>query len=126
VGIGLARLGMVTLGRVARGDVELDVRRALEGATRGWPAHVDTLCCGSLGNVELLRTAGATLSSAELTDLAAQRLASVLAASAATGTYRWNGGAQRFNPGLFRGLSGAGYTCLRALDDSLPNVLIWE
>jgi type 2 lantibiotic biosynthesis protein LanM len=126
VGIGLARLGMVRLGRVARGDVELDVRRALEGATRGWPGYVDTLCCGSLGNVELLRTAGATLSSAELTDLAAQRLASVLAASAATGTYRWNGGAQRFNPGLFRGLSGAGYTCLRALDDSLPNVLIWE
>jgi lantibiotic modifying enzyme len=28
--------------------------------------------------------------------------------------------------GLFRGLSGVGYTALRQADRSLPNVLIWE
>ena len=28
--------------------------------------------------------------------------------------------------GLFRGLAGVGYTLLRQVDDSLPNVLIWE
>jgi lantibiotic modifying enzyme len=28
--------------------------------------------------------------------------------------------------GLFRGLAGVGYTALRRVDASLPNVLIWE
>ena len=49
-----------------------------------------------------------------------------LAAKHQSGDYRWNGGAARSNFGLFRGLAGAAYTCLRELDDSLPNVLIWE
>jgi len=46
--------------------------------------------------------------------------------AAATGDYRWNGGKRQFNPGLFRGLAGVGYTLLRQADASLPNVLIWE
>jgi lantibiotic modifying enzyme len=46
--------------------------------------------------------------------------------AAAAGDYRWNGGNGRFNLGLFRGLAGVGYTLLRRLDGSLPNVLIWE
>ena len=31
-----------------------------------------------------------------------------------------------FNLGLFRGLAGVGYTLLRQIDGSLPNILIWE
>jgi hypothetical protein len=27
---------------------------------------------------------------------------------------------------LFRGLAGVGYTALRRVEDSLPDVLIWE
>jgi len=27
---------------------------------------------------------------------------------------------------LFRGLAGLGYTLLRRIDSSLPNVLVWE
>jgi len=42
------------------------------------------------------------------------------------GDYRWNGGNRRYNLGLFRGLAGVGYTALRQVDRSLPNVLIWE
>ena len=45
---------------------------------------------------------------------------------ASTGDFRWKGGARRFNIGLFCGLAGVGYTCLREIDSSLPNVLIWE
>ena len=62
----------------------------------------------------------------ELRESASQRLAAVLRARHQSGDYRWNGGATRSNFGLFRGLAGAAYTCLRELDDSLPNVLIWE
>jgi lantibiotic modifying enzyme len=55
-----------------------------------------------------------------------RRLTAVLDGSAANGDYRWNSGNRRFNLGLFRGLAGIGYTLLRRLDPSLPNVLIWE
>ena len=46
--------------------------------------------------------------------------------AAATGDYLWNVGKRQFNLGLFRGLAGVGYTCLRQADRTLPNVLIWE
>jgi lantibiotic modifying enzyme len=59
-------------------------------------------------------------------ELAARRLMSVMESAAATGDYRWNSGERRFNLGLFRGLAGVGYTVLRQVDRSLPNVLIWD
>ena len=62
----------------------------------------------------------------EIGALAARRLAAVLADAASSGDYRWNSGKRQFNLGLFRGLAGVGYTLLRRLDRSLPNVLIWE
>jgi len=46
--------------------------------------------------------------------------------AAATSDFRWTSGNRRFNLGLFRGLAGVGYTVLRRVDGSLPNVLIWE
>jgi lantibiotic modifying enzyme len=87
---------------------------------------LDTLCCGSLGNIEFLGTAGDALDRGDLRERASQRLLAVLQAAAARGDYRWNSGKGRFNLGLFRGLAGVGYTALRRLDGSLPNVLIWE
>ena len=47
-------------------------------------------------------------------------------AAGSAGDYRWNSGKQQFNLGLFRGLAGVGYTLLRQIDGSLPNILIWE
>jgi lantibiotic modifying enzyme len=126
VGIGLARLGMTKRAAAEPDTVLGDINDALSGATRGWPGHVDTLCCGTLGSIELCREAGRALNRAELVELAARRLIAVLRTEAATGDYRWNVGARRFNVGLFRGLAGVGYTCLREVDESIPNVLIWE
>jgi type 2 lantibiotic biosynthesis protein LanM len=126
VGIGLARLGMTKRAAAEPDTVLADIDDALTGATRGWPGHVDTLCCGTLGSIELCREAGRVLNRAELVELAARRLIAVLRTEVATGDYRWNVGARRFNVGLFRGLAGVGYTCLRSVDDSIPNVLIWE
>lgn len=116
-GIGLARLAMTNRG-LATSAVCDDIDWALRGAEGVWPGHVDTLCCGALGGIELFRAAGRG-------DVAAQRLSSVIANRRATGSYRWNGGATRVNVGLFRGLSGVGYTCLRGIDATLPNVLVW-
>ena len=126
VGIGLARLAMTKRAAAEPDTVLADIDDALIGATRGWPGHVDTLCCGTLGSIELCREAGRVLNRAELVERASRRLLAVLRTEAATGDYRWNVGTRKFNVGLFRGLAGVGYTCLREIDDSIPNVLIWE
>lgn len=126
VGIGLARVAMTQRKTPITAPMQTDIRNALAGALRGWPGHYDTLCCGALGSVELFREAGKALTRPDLLELASRRLAAVLNSAAAKGDYRWNSGARRFNLGLFRGLAGIGYTCLRQIAGSLPNVLIWE
>ncbi len=127
VGIGLARLGIAEMGAPEmRGTVHTDIEAALRGASLAWPGHTDTLCCGALGSVELLRQASTTLGRDDLRQLASRRLSAVLRRKSVSGDYRWNAQvASRFNVGLFRGLAGIGYTCLREVDDSCPNVLIW-
>lgn len=125
-GIGLARLGMLRRG--AGGDVPVlrkDVERALSCVEATWPNAIDTLCCGTLGTVEFLSTAAKSLELDALRDLAAERLAAVVA-KAREGDYAFGGGSRRFSLGLFRGMAGVGYTLLRQVDGSLPNVLLWE
>ena len=104
-----------------------DVSKAVEGVTRAWPGQLDTLCCGALGSIEFLcEAAEEGIGKREIGELALRRLAAVLAAAAASGDYHWNSGKRQFNLGLFRGLAGVGYTMLRRIDSSLPNVLVWE
>jgi lantibiotic modifying enzyme len=133
-GIGLARLA--TSRRIA-GHAELqakldpahldaDIAKAVDGVKRASPSQLDTLCCGTLGGIEFLCEAAGQENAREIGELALRRLTAVLDGSAASGDYRWNSGNRRFNLGLFRGLAGIGYTLLRRLDGSLPNVLIWE
>jgi type 2 lantibiotic biosynthesis protein LanM len=125
-GIGLARIAMARHGRNGRGQLNDDVAHAVEGAAKGWPGSVDTLCCGTLGNVEFICEAADTLGRKDLGELASHRLLSVIENADSTGDYRWNSGQRKFNLGLFRGLAGVGYTALRQVDGTLPNVLIWE
>jgi type 2 lantibiotic biosynthesis protein LanM len=133
-GIGLSRIGLARLGMSRRrgGEAELlAIENAVAGVQQSSGTQVDTLCCGTLGGVEFLCDAGVTLKRDDLREIAARRLAAVLQRAAATGDYRWNNGKRQFNLGLFRGLSGVGYTLLRQAASSdqaapLPNVLIWE
>lgn len=125
-GIGLARIAMARLGGPDSKLLVTDIRNALDGVERGWPSTVDTLCCGTLGSVELFCEAGDALGRPDLRDVAAQRLMSVLETAALSGDYRWNAGKRQFNLGLFGGLAGVGYTFLRQVDRSLPNIIIWE
>ena len=105
--------------------ITTDIENAVAGVERDWPGRLDTLCCGTLSGIELLREAAAALRRNDLRNLATRRLSTVVAA-AAQREAAWNGGSRRFNLGLFRGLSGVGFTLLREIDPALPNVLIWE
>ncbi|MEJ2431947.1 MAG: type 2 lanthipeptide synthetase LanM family protein [Pseudolabrys sp.] len=126
-GIGLARIATARRGGgLDRKLLAADIGNALTGAQDGWPGPVDTLCCGTLGSIEFFCEAAGALERGDLGALAARRLAQLLQASRTAGDFRWNSGQRRFNLGLFRGLAGVGYTALRRVDPSLPDVLIWE
>jgi len=125
-GIGLARLGMWRHGRVDEDTLTVDIMTAVKCALDAWPYPVDTLCCGSLGNVELLNEVGITFNKPELRSEALRRLLAIVADARCRGDYRWGTGEKRFNLGLFRGIAGVGYTLLRQAAPQLPNVLIWE
>ena len=125
-GIGLARIATAKRSGVNTAAYLTDIRHAVKGARAGWPGAVDTLCCGTLGSIEFFCEAGKILDSSELRELATKRLIDVLSAEKSTGDLRWNAGKRQFNLGLFRGLSGVGYTALRQIEPSLANVLIWE
>ena len=125
-GIGLARIATARQGGLDADVLANDIRNAIDGAKGNWPNPVDTLCCGTLGSIELLREAGSFLGRSDLRELASKRLMTILQTAAATGDYRWHGGTGRVNLGLFRGLAGVGYTLLRCANGSLPNILIWE
>ncbi len=134
-GIGLARLGMQRFAgnsaETAVMPLTADIRNAAIGVERVSRGAIDTLCCGALGRIEFICEAAGALGRSDLRQLAARRLLTVLQQAAAAGDYRWNSGKRQFNLGLFRGLSGVGYTLLRQAsvldgDPSLPNVLIWE
>ena len=125
-GIGLARLGTKKQGGIDGKILADDIGNVLKGAERAFPGSVDTLCCGTLGIIEFIGEAGKVLGRSDLRELASRRMLAVLQRTASTGDYRWNSGKRQFNLGFFRGLAGVGYTLLRQLDGSLPNVIIWE
>jgi type 2 lantibiotic biosynthesis protein LanM len=125
-GIGLARLAITKGGGIDAKRLASAIGNAVEGVERGWPARVDTLCCGTLGSIEFFCEAGKVLERGDLRDLASRRMMAVLERAASTGDYRWNSGKRQFNLGFFRGLAGVGYTLLRRADATLPNVLVWE
>jgi type 2 lantibiotic biosynthesis protein LanM len=125
-GIGLARIGLARFGDLGI-DVTADIGAAVAAVQRAWPYSLDTLCCGNLGNVELLAEAGRALGRDELVAQASARVRSILDAAGKSGMFRWNAGKDSENLGFYRGLSGVGYTLLRQLaPETLPNILIWE
>lgn len=125
VGIGLSRIGSIKSG--FHSDLLLkDIENAANGTKNHWPLQIDTLCCGTLGSIEFLSEAGNILNNQTLLSLSEERLSEVINYKKINHTYSWAAGDTSINVGLFRGLSGVGYTILRKLNPSLPNILIWE
>lgn len=129
-GIALSRIAIKKTGLSVSfiNDVFLQqtINSASKSALDAWPCRVDTLCCGTLGIIEFLEESARTLERKELSLTAQQKLIDVIHSSKVRGDYRWNYGNRQFNLGLFRGLSGVGYTILRRIDCKLPNILMWE
>ena len=126
IGVGLARIASHRVGQDNSSVIIDDIHHAVQNTMTNWPQHVDTLCCGTLGTIEFLAEAGEVLKQPSLGQLSDQRLAQIIANRHEHGDYMWNAGSKVFNLGLFRGLSGVGYTILRKLDPQLPNIMMWE
>ncbi|HTT69993.1 MAG TPA: type 2 lanthipeptide synthetase LanM, partial [Anaeromyxobacteraceae bacterium] len=126
----------VALGRLLEGGAAADpeggadLETALAATRRTLPGRYDHLCCGSLGQAEVLLAAGRARSDPELGGEAAERARAVARRILCEGWrgVRSTGFEQRaFEPGFFRGLAGVGYQLLRtAHPDRLPSVLGFE
>lgn len=124
-GVGLARLGMYGIDRMP--EIRYDAENAVRGMDSTVLSSVDHLCCGNFGRIELLLQAERTLGDASYRH-EAERLATACirrATNAGQFSTQWQTD-QLYNPGFFGGEAGIGYSLLRFVDDSLPNVLLWE
>ncbi len=128
-GVGLGRLGMY---RFANGvqDPQLitEINDAISTTLRYWPARFDSVCCGNLGNIELLAEAARLgIGGEAIRDLASIQMRGLIEAAGKAGEFAWFIGGDAENLGFFQGMAGAGYTLLRqAAPGQLPNILILE
>jgi len=125
-GIGLSRLGMLKRSDFDRDLLVRDAGRAVSCVSLAWPYPGDNLCCGNLGNIELLTEAGRTLGLSDLASTARARLLSVVEAANYDGEYQFEGVDRRFDLGVFRGVAGIGYSCLRQVSEMVPCVATLE
>jgi type 2 lantibiotic biosynthesis protein LanM len=124
-GIGLARIGMLHCS-FCDSEIHRDIKRAVSAVRRYGHSSNDTLCCGNMGNVQMLLDAARELDEPSLATLAMSRMAQVTETASNRGQYGWRAGSDNENPGLFLGLSGVGYSLLRMIaPEKVPNVLLW-
>ena len=128
-GIGLARLGGLTI--LETESIHQDIQVAIK-TTRNCLAQgqevVEQLCCGSMGQIELLLCAAIRLENPGLlTD--ARLYASQIVRQARIKGYALEPALHSsvYVPGFFRGETGIGYTLLRLIyPEQLPSVLLWD
>jgi lantibiotic modifying enzyme len=130
VGIGLARLEILPI--LDTPAIRQDIEAALL-ATQASLAHqdypTDHLCCGVMGQVEFLLTAGLRLERPALVETARQLAAQVVARAERQGGFLYATTLERgqFNPTFYRGAAGIGYELLRLADPAqVPSVLMFE
>ena len=127
-GIGLARLGGLRVLDDER--VREDVEIALRGTHQfGTTQSVDYPCCGVMGRVELLLSAGGILARPDLVQGAREIAWRTVARAEEAGGFVLHPMLPRQvnSPGFFQGKAGIGYGLLRtARPDLLPSVLLWH
>ena len=129
-GIGLARIGgLPWLDTPAiRQDIEIALATTQQELA-GQRLLSDHPCCGNMGRIELLLTAGLRLSRPELAATARLTASQVVARAGRLGRYNFPLPVQEvvYNPTFFQGTAGIGYELLRlAHPDQVPSVLLWE
>ncbi|NER98445.1 MAG: type 2 lantipeptide synthetase LanM [Symploca sp. SIO1B1] len=127
VGIGIARLRSLLIFDCK--EIRQDLEAALKTTQQAEFSHLDNICCGNFGRVELLLMAGHQLLRPELLKIAETKIANLAFKSVE------RPGFQFFidlppaidNPSFFCGNAGVGYELLRAkYFEVLPSVLAWE
>lgn len=128
-GLGLSRIGnLPNLGHEELRGIEASLQTLEQSPAPG----NDFLCCGTLGQVEFLLNAARGHLSSPARETA-HRLATLVARRAAPG---WSadpnadypqksGEMSGYRPGLFKGLSGAGYIFLRLAYPDFPSILLF-
>ena len=123
-GIGLSRLGM---SKYVKSDI---IEQGIERARNGLPCQgfdsIDDVCSGAAGQAEFLLELDRRLG--QCSGEANAILGGMIARKQRTGSYRGVARTNRITiPSFFHGISGIGYTMLRATDPRLlPCVLLWK
>jgi type 2 lantibiotic biosynthesis protein LanM len=125
-GIGLSRLAISKLEIVDESMINKDIERALIAIKNYGKNSLDTLCCGQLGDIEFLFEIAVRNKDAELLKVVMGRMSSMIKKAHENGGFSFGAAQNNFHLSLFRGISGVGYTSLRLVNQSLPNILVWE
>lgn len=124
-GIALVRLGLIE--SLDDDQVRAELTTAIKRTLREPSGHLDNLCCGNFGRLDVLFCAGHKQQSASLIESARCRGAAIARQAEQRGCWGWQSGNDRQNPGFFTGLAGVGYTLLRfAHPELLPCVMAWD
>jgi lantibiotic modifying enzyme len=125
-GIGLARLG--SLGTLDSDQTRRDIEAALATAEeQSVDKHI--ACCGAMGRVEFLLSAGLELRIPRLVEAAHGVANLVLRQKRQRGSFLVHRllPASVYNPSLFQGTAGIGYMLLRlSQPDVVPPFLLWR
>jgi lantibiotic modifying enzyme len=131
----------ILLGKLASLDVDdspevrAEIQDGLEDLSRGAEEYdftvgeTDDLCCGRMGQAEVLLYAYSKLGEARYLKAACREVAELSYRARRRGGYNVIAarGTDRFAPTLFQGIAGIGYTFLRlAMPSELPSVLLLE
>lgn len=119
-GIGLARIGGLSL--LDTPLIQRDIQAAVQTTLALKTSDVEQACCGDFGRAELLIKAGDLSGGRQVISAAFEK------AKTSAGFQLYSGlprGA--YNPGLFQGMAGIGYECLRLMyPEQIPSFLLWE
>lgn len=128
-GIGLARLGGLPMleTEVIHQDIEVAIQTTQKQLAQK-QRIVDQLCCGRMGQIELLLCAASRLGKPDLLTEARVYASQVVQQARQKGYYlEPTLHSSVYVPGLFRGEVGIGYTLLRLTYlEQLPSILLWE
>ncbi|MFN8224869.1 MAG: type 2 lanthipeptide synthetase LanM family protein [Gaiellales bacterium] len=105
---------------------EAEISRALRIVKEHFPVNLDHLCCGNAGLVEALLDGGGNDADDELRTLARSHLLTVAARRGAPPRFEVASIPGLYQPSLFQGTAGIGYTALRAVDPGLASIAAFD
>ncbi|MEZ5327206.1 MAG: type 2 lanthipeptide synthetase LanM family protein [Verrucomicrobiales bacterium] len=130
-GVALGRLGCLDLfPEDRRQGMMQELQIALDTTIETGITQIDHLCCGNLGRIDILFTAGRQLQDQRLKEIAMAGATLVLQRARENRAFSLATDPQRnacFQPGFFRGISGIGYALLRLAEpEQVPSAMLWE